>query len=228
MKIVVASCRAYSDAWNPFIKFFKKYWRNCAYDLELHTDSYSYDEIKDDWSNIISNGEDDGWCKNLYNTLTQSHDELTLFMQEDFFLTAPVDTGFISRAETLIKFNPLINCIRLYPCPGADTKWGDEFGLISDDAPYRVSCQSAIWRTSHLLELLKCVSTPWQFEIENTLRRPSGLYLSIYRDKYPNNSFPLQYYCTAIVRGKWQKDAIKHCMDNNVYVDLTRRPVESK
>lgn len=223
MKTVVASCRHYSDAWHPFIKLFKKFYPK-GYAI-LATDSWSFDEVKQDWDEIISVGEDLGWCKNLISCLSKIEDPYFLFMQEDFFLNEKVDDSFINRCETFMKFDDTINCIRLYPCPGPDARWNDELGIIGSGAPYRVSCQAAIWRKSHLIDILKTVETPWQFEIEGSRSNPSGLYLSVYRDRKP---WPVEYYCSAINRGKWNPDALKFCEDNRIYVDKTRREVESK
>ena len=38
---------------------------------------------------------------------------------------------------------------------------------LTDDSPYRLSCQPAIWNRKYLLQYLKPGLTPWQFESQH-------------------------------------------------------------
>lgn len=87
MEIVVASCRAYADAWGPFLKLFRKFWPNCCYHVKLATDIGGPEWEGDQ----IQVGGDLGWSSNLLHGLSFIKEELVLLMQEDFFLNGPVD-----------------------------------------------------------------------------------------------------------------------------------------
>lgn len=220
--IAVISCYAYRDAWRPFIDLLRRFWPDCPYQVVLVTDqagSALYDVYG--WDYIHQCGSDLGWAKNLlhfFSTLDERTQNI-LLMQEDFFITELVDTTKIKLADDAAK---LAHCVRIYPCPGPDTKLTDDFGLIAEDAPYRVSCQAAVWNREHLTSILDKVNTPFEFEIEGTKLKLKGTYLSVYREK----KYPLSYICSAISRGKWNPDAIKLCQTLGIDIDTTMRPIE--
>lgn len=41
--ILLCSCDAYSDCWEPFFKLLKKFGDNCPYRIQLNTESAKYD-----------------------------------------------------------------------------------------------------------------------------------------------------------------------------------------
>ena len=49
-------------------------------------------------------------------------------------------------------------------------------------------------------------------------------FLSIKRSQL----LPIDYLCTAIVKGRWTKEAIELLQENNIKVKLKKRKVESK
>jgi hypothetical protein len=219
MEIVVASCRAYSDAWEPFQALFRKFWKDCPYHVTLVTDF-----ADERWrGRFLQAGTDLGWSRNLIHGLSLVQSEHVLLMMEDFFLNDKVDNQIIWQALKTFQTDGKVQCIRLMPCPGPDGEdYNEYFGRITIGAPYRVSCQTAIWRKSSLERLLRLTNDAWSFEIDGTNMRTEGDFLSVYR-KQP---FPFSYYNSAINRGKWNPGALEFCRNNGVSVDTSRRPVE--
>lgn len=61
--------------------------------------------------------------------------------------------------------------LRLVPMPGPDIVIEESIlGIISKEAPYRVSTQGAVWRKDILAALLKKGESAWEFELNGTKR----------------------------------------------------------
>lgn len=223
MKIVVASCSSYSDAWGPFISLFRKYWPNCEYDVVLVTDGGPYE--KGLWTRIEStkDGKDYGWNENLANFIESDDSDIILLMQEDFFINAPVNVDLIKKGYNYIRRSLATTCLRLMPCPGPDYQLDGTFGIIDSNAAYRVSCQAALWEPDELARILRQTNCISDFEISGSKKSGNGIFLSVYRNHYP----PLPYIVSAISRGKWNPDAIKLCQQEGIEIDTTRRPIDN-
>ncbi len=223
MEIIVPSTHKYSDAWGPFVALFRKFWPDCQFPLTLITDTQNE---RWDGDEAIVIGEDKGWCRNFLLGLQKVDADFILLMQEDFFLNRPVDKAFIARALKMMLDDDKIGCFRLYPCPGPDVPLGDDYGLIKPDAPYRVSCQSAIWRKTTIIEVLARNNSPREFEIDGTRQMAQNgqhwKFLSVMREP---NAWPLQYYCSAITRGEWTPDSIEFVKSHGIPIDTSRRGV---
>lgn len=228
MEIVVASCGKYSDAWKPFVGLFRKFWPDCPYKLNLITDKLT---APWDGDNAIVVGDDLGWGDNLVAGLRslKSYAKHILLLQEDFFLNAPVNSDTIRSVLSEMNSNPNIGCFRLYPCPGPDLPFSDWYGLIRHDAPYRVSCQAAIWYRPELEIMAVHQGTAADFEIIGTARSKNRCacvkFMSIKRYD-DTNKWPFQYYCSAITRGMWEPDAVAFARAQGIDVDTTKRPIK--
>ena len=166
-----------------------------------------------------------GWSRNLYTGLAALHSDIVLFMQEDFFICGPVDEAYIIKAIRQMQQHSDISCFRLMPCPGPDKDIDADHGQIAQDAPYRVSCQAALWRREDLMGICQRTTSPGSFEIEGT-RLASDLrtvFLSVRRDRNP---WPLPYLVSAVSRGLWNPDAITLCNKLKIPIDTENRPVE--
>lgn len=223
MQIVVPSTTHYSDCWHPFMALFRKFWTDCQFPVTLITDTQT-----DPWEGdeAIVMGQDYGWCKNFLLGLEKVDSEFVLMMQEDFFLNYPVDKAFVMKALKILLDEDRADCFRLYPCPGPEIPIGEDYGLIKAGAPYRVSCQSAIWRKSALMDICSRFDKPGQFEMNGTeyvnMNKADRYYFSVMREP---NAWPLQYYCTAIVKGEWNPGAVEFVKKQGIPIDTSRRPI---
>lgn len=208
MKIAIASCLKYRDAWGPFLALFGKFWPNCPYEVVLVTDS---DSPGKPWCHVVSD-------------FAAAQTQPILLMQEDLFLTAPVQKDLIERALGELRSQNAA-MVRLYPCPGANEEYGDRhFGRIAKGTAYRVSCQAAIWTPSALREIASHFETPAEFELAGTplSDRFDAPFLAFKRDVHP---WPMEYLCSAISRGKWNPDAITLCERHGIPLDRSMRAV---
>lgn len=220
MKIAVITCWKYRDCWKPFAALFRKFWPDCPHELTLVTDEHHYVPLPD-----VRIFDTPGTWVEVLAAFASEQTEPVLWLQEDFLLTAPVDANAIYRAlDRLEHFQA--GCVRLYPCPGAETDFGDpEFGAIAQGVPYRISCQAALWDPEYLTSICSDVGpgSARDFELKGSFLSNSyaNPVLGWKRDVKP---WPLEYLCTAIVTGKWDPNAKKLCEENGVLgVDWTMR-----
>jgi len=116
-------------------------------------------------------------------------------------------------------------CLRLYPCPGPDLPCPDnqEVGAISKGSDYRLSLQTAIWDKNILNTLLRNGESAWELEIKGT-KRTNELDVPFLCVK---NNPPINYFCTAVVKGKWVKEAVELCKNEGIKIDLKIRPMQT-
>lgn len=226
MKIVVASCWKYRDAWKPFFGLLEKFWPTRPYPVELLTDRFdgNYEEINGALVTVAD--KDYGWCGNLsaYARAAAATEGSLMVMQEDFLLNAPVNEHLIEKGLQQLEERKAA-MVRLYPCPGGDIPYGDKwYAEIPKGTRYRVSCQATIWNPYFLAGIAGQCATPADFEIRGS--ELSGDYmepfLAFRRDVQP---WPLSYICSAISRGKWEPDALEFCRQQGIEVDTSLRPV---
>src|SRR2546423_10304901 len=85
--VLVSSCDAFFDAWRPFAALFQKFWGDCPLEIFLLTNHLS---VRSRRFQSISVGRDRGWSSNLQIALEKIPQLFVLYLQEDYFLTAPV------------------------------------------------------------------------------------------------------------------------------------------
>jgi hypothetical protein len=112
------------------------------------------------------------------------------------------------------------------PCPGPDFPIEDdpETGEIAPGAPYRVSCQAAIWKVVLLRKILDRTMGASSFELQGTrvARSYPERFLSVKRERQP---WPFPYLVSGITRGLWNPDALELFRRLEIPVDLSLRAV---
>lgn len=229
--VVIMTCDAFSDAWTPFFGMFFKYWPNCPYEIYLCGESLVFDHPR---VQNISLGNGIEWSARLLKALDSIPQEYLLFMLEDYVLLKPVNTMEVERhLDIMLELDAAY--LRLIPAPPPDESIPDYpgIGLILPGSAYRNSTQAAFWKKQKLRDLLDPTETIWDFELAGVHRTNqfSEPFLSVEPDM--NNSpaetgdYPLVYFCTAISRGKWLREAVRLIKRNGFEVDLDARHQES-
>lgn len=211
--VVVASCFRYRQVWRPFFALFRKHWPDCPYRVFFVSDMGGSPQPAPAFEGVenIVFPADNGWCSTMITALEGLTwvDRVVLF-QEDFLLTAPVDTHAVRQLVQYSHAND-VGCLRMCPCPGPDKPWIHHFlGEIGKDADYRVSLQLAIWKRTVLLGLMKHGEAPWAVEA-NGKARSSGVaepFLSLWRESENVPGGPVRYFITAVTRGVWERGAL--------------------
>jgi hypothetical protein len=92
--VLVSSCDAFFDAWRPFAFFFRKFWPECPFRIRLITNRL---EVRSSLIRALPVGKDLGWASNTQLALERIATPYVLYLQEDYFLTAPVDSAQLAR-----------------------------------------------------------------------------------------------------------------------------------
>ncbi len=225
VSVLVVSCDKYRDLWAPFFTLFFKYWPDCPYRIYLCSNEASYEDRR---VNTILSGPDRSWSTNLKRCLERLTTECLILFQEDFLFSRSVNTKKVAVLVTYLLTHEAA-CLRLMPYPPPEKVINVSLGVgeIAKGVPYRVSLQTAIWRRDVLYELLKDGESPWDFEYAGSIRSNSTdkQFLSVIRDN--RERWPLEYFGTAIVQGKWVRQAVALCAREGIRIDRKQRAIES-
>ena len=219
LAVIVVSCDLYSDVWKPFFTLFFKYWNDCPFCLYLTSNFLQYPDSRVKTINLEN---DENWSSSLKKALKKINENYVMIILEDFLITHYVDTRQIKELwQYMLEKNAA--CLRLFPCPGPDKSCKDNpnVGLIVKGAPYRSSTMVAIWDKEILLTLLQNGETAWEFELKGT-KRTNNLdrpFLSVINSNDP----PIQYICSAIIRGKWIPELPAFFKKEGIHIDFSQR-----
>lgn len=211
--VVVSSCDAFFDCWQPFAAFFRKFWPSCPFPVHLIVNKLP---IRSSFVHAIAVGEDRDWASNMKTALGHIDVERVLYFQEDYFLTAAVDEErlardfayafendvdafcFRARSEIEPHFEPL----------------NDDFGVVPSDSDGRTRCQLTLWKRGALLSVLRDGETAWEMESRGS-ERTRDLNILSYSTR---GRAPVPYLMSAIVRGLWTPEAIALCAEHGVAI----------
>jgi hypothetical protein len=230
--VLVLSCDKFSDAWDPFFNMFFKYWPDCPYTIYLCAETRDYEDKR---VKTIKPGKELGWSARLQWALQNIPEEYVLFLLEDYIFLKPVSSERIERHFNILKETD--SCyLRLFPCPGPDESLEGYpgIGLIHPGSPYRNCTQAAIWKRDAMLSIIDPNESVWDFELIGVKRaeKLDGMFLCVEvddkGDPLEEGDYPITYYCTAINRGKWRRDAVRIIRDHGFSVDLKARPQETR
>jgi hypothetical protein len=232
--IFVNTCDKFEDCWLPFFKLFSTYWPGYKGVIYLNTD---YKDFKYPGLNIVclknAEAKQDAhkitWSECLIRGLTNIENEVVLYLQEDYFLKGAVQGKLISEYAELIRKSD-VACIHLTDQntsgPFIRSSPYHNLWIIGIDAPYRVSCQAALWNKERLLTYLKKYESAWNFEEFGTKRSrlKKDTFLTVDRNMVKINEFEIiPYVFTGIVQGKWFEEVIPLFEEHDISVDYSIR-----
>jgi len=225
--VIINSFDGFSDCWPGLIHGLTKYWPDCPYPIHLVSN------FKDCDAGDVSTlkvGDLASWSERLLAALSRVHTPYILFLQEDYWLTSPVDTERVEEYVRVMERDDL-SYIRLLavPPPGLDSPSDPRLGIIARDSGYRTSTQIALWRREVLSELLVPGESVWQFELEGTprSRRYGDTFLSVKAHDDDPYYWGMYYLCTAVNAGRWSRAAKRYAETEGVAMDFGQRRSET-
>ncbi len=220
--VVVSSCDAFFDAWRPFQAFFERFWADCPFDVFLLTNEL---RVRSARLRPLPVGPDRGWSSNLLFALEKIEHPYLLYLQEDYFLTAPVDRPQMARDFAhVIEGGADSLCFRARSAPDPGMRpLNDRFGVVPLESDGRTRCQVTLWKRSALQSILRVGETAWNFEARGSARTQKMEILSYLR----RENAPIPYLMSAISRGLWMPEAIALCRNYGVTIDPFFRPIFS-
>src|SRR5688572_20936347 len=92
--IVVNTTDSFEDCWQPFFKLFDKYWAGSKPSIFLNTETkdFSYSGLDITCSKVAGSNPTSriAWGECLLRCLEKIDTEMILYLQEDYFINAPV------------------------------------------------------------------------------------------------------------------------------------------
>jgi hypothetical protein len=203
----------------PFAKLLHRFWPDCPWSITLLTNHQAVDlpGIR-----CLPLGEDRGWAGNMLAALDQLSCDRILYLQDDYFLQAPVCHSHLINA-LLFAEQHQAGYLRLSGAPDPDGPRDRLTGIgsLSSGLKFRVSLQAAWWQRNTLERLLVPGETGWQMEIEGTVRsrKLDEPFLGVSSQRPV-----IDYYRhTGILKGKWVPGALRLCKRHGITVDTSRR-----
>ncbi|CAN5510835.1 hypothetical protein BH20VER1_BH20VER1_03340 [soil metagenome] len=204
--IVVSSYDGFFDAWRPFAFFFRKFWPQCPFPVHLITNEL---EVRSSFIRGIRVGADHGWASNMQRALQHIRAPYILYLQEDYFLTAPVHEEQLARDFTFaMEQNAASFCFFDLALLEAEFQPQEPpFAVVPEQSKGRTRLQTTLWKRDVFESLLRPGENAWHMEARGSERTRDLLMFSY----GPNESSPIQYLMSGIVRGLWTPEAVAHC-----------------
>ena len=232
--IIVNSCDSYSDAWEPFFKLFSIYWPDCKCPLYLNSEfkDYSWPGLDVRVIKTGGNGTEPipSWSDRLLQVLRTIDKPYVLYLQEDYFLNAPVRVDVIREFLRIMKAEnySTINLMEVGGNRGITPS--EKYPMlckVPQNGNYRINTQSGIWKRERLMAYLKAGESVWDFERKGTLRAQNtedSFYCQNPQMFNKDGSYIYPYVRTGIVRAKWFAPAVVDLFNqHNIKVDFTKR-----
>jgi len=172
--LLVHTCDRYEFLYKGFEIFFNQFW-----DHNIATNNYfATEEIIVDikpFKNILSGKAE--WSDRLIKILSDEiKEDYVLYMQEDMWLTKPVNGQFFKELFSYAISNS-IDCIKLHSSEVYQTiPTGTDFcglsltKLNNEKSKYLMSHQVTLWKKEFLLKQLRKNEHPWRNERRATKR----------------------------------------------------------
>ncbi len=214
--IVVFSCDKNEEVFPVCLKLLNKYYPN-------HPRVYVLTETSffDGAVNITCNMPLNEWSKRIRYSLGEIPYEKVLFMCDDIFLKAPVNTEKLKEASKIIKDNVAnVNFEKSFMETDVDSEYKG-FKFRPPGSHIRVSLLCGLWSRKKLMEILTEVCSPWDIEAR---QKDYGF------DYYTNDGESIfswlndhPYGNGAIRNGKWQSQVKDFLEKENIEVDYNKK-----
>lgn len=167
MKIIVITCDKYAWIIPIFLHFFRKYWPDNPYEIEIITN-----ENHIDGNVFYGHSGESRWGKRVIDYLKQSKEDKFLMFLDDYLLSEIVNTEKIQRAEETCKDN--IGSVNLHAPPryfedhtiNSNIKGFREYPV---DGNYSFSDGPVIYQKQYLLDILRDEDV-WKSEVKGSKR----------------------------------------------------------
>lgn len=219
--ILVYSCHRNSDMWPIFLKLFKKYWKDCPYNLLLLTDKEEMEETIADFDKVVA--LDSSWYNMLMKGIESAGTPYISLWMDDYLLCDYVNTADIEKQLSNAKRYNAAN-IRLLESDtikASDFSENNEYHIYKPGTAYSFSTQVGIWDAKLLKELIKPEWSPWDFERIGSMDNKNLMQPLLGAKNYV---FP---YIEGVRRGKWMREGASLCKRLGIELDLGKRPIMS-
>lgn len=222
LSIIVYSCWKNRDMWKIFSQLFRKFWRDCPFQIILVTDQYQQTQDQYVFTKIVQ--IDDTWAKMIKAGISEAQTPYVSLWMDDYLLCDYVENKDIEKQlERAIKYNAAN--LRLIESPVCHAHWQrhKNIGYYKRGMAYSFATQIGIWDSSFLKKTLKNKWSAWDFERIASLEKGNGqleyeqpILVAL------DYEFP---YEEGVRKGKWMQQGAKLCRRNGIILDTKVRPV---
>lgn len=230
MAVLVNSSDGFRDCWLPFFRLLETYWPECRFPLYLNIESGHYAHPTLDVRCLnhpaLPSGENVPWSDRLLASLAAIPEQYVLYLQEDYFLDAPVDNARLEECLAAVDGAGL-GCVHLTPYGSHGGNRTAELPYLVDVprvSHYRLSTQAAIWNKDVLASYVRPDESVWETEILGTLRswsRPALIRTVAPGDR--GRGPIMSYTGTGVIRGKWHPAVEPLFSRHGIEIDFARR-----
>lgn len=220
--VVVSSCDAFFDAWRPFVFFFRKHWPDCPFPVHLIVNQL---KVRSSVVRPVPVGPDRDWAANMEVALASISQPYILYFQEDYFLTGPINDAQLADDFTY-AFDHDVATFCFYPRSQLEPNFqslNDRYGIVPRDSDGRTRLQVTLWKKEVLQATLRPGESAWNMEARASERTRDLLVLCYSQQQ----SLPVPYLMSAIVRGLWMPEAISMCEKEGVEISPRFRSTHS-
>jgi len=227
--IIIMSCDPYSDVWDSMTETFDRFWPHCPFEVYLCSENKKFEHT---WIKNIRTEKRMGWGEMLDFVLKKVNTPYVIYMQEDYLLKSTINNDQVFTWLTFFE-STRAAYLRMLPWPNPDLLFENrtDVGLISEKDPFRTSLQCAVWDKCVLQKLVKVDESGWDFEA-NSGARTQGMnrpFLSLKAEvdyaTMNDLTYPIDYFATGVLHGKWMREAIFYFRKIGVNIDPGKRGV---
>lgn len=234
--VLVSSCDAYEELWEPFFKLYNRAWSNNTFPIVLNTESKKFekDDLEVKSFCLYAENEKVPWGKRLKETLKKIDTEYILFFLDDFWIDGEIDEREINECIRRMNEDRTISVFSFMETfeGSYDDKKFAGFERRKLVAKYRFNCQAALWRRKHLIQYLRDYESPWEWEVYGNWRSYRYFWRKFYSRKAESKQtipyiFSVNGYAhggLVLVSGKWYLPLLEYFENKyNIEVDKTTR-----
>lgn len=231
MAVLINSSCGYDDCWLPFFRLLEICWPDCPFPLYLNSEEGTYEHGPFRIHCLTHKGQHGRrmpWSDQLRTALVAIPQRYVLYLQEDYFLDAPVDQPRIAECLAVVAGAGL-GCIHLTPFGAHGGTRRAELPYLVDVprvSPYRFSTQAAIWDKHVLASYLGSDESAWETEMLGTLRswsRPAPV-RSVTHAAHGVRPI-VSYTGTGIIRGRWHPAVLPLFARHGIDIDFSKRGI---
>lgn len=232
--LLVNSTDGYADCWEPFFRLMAVYWPQYQDEALLNAETRSIEvpgvSIRPTFNAKAFGGRHPTWTEAILYALDQAETDIILYVQEDYFLKAPVQHDLLCELARIME-DRQITYLGLMDegaqGPFTPSGFDERLWKIGQGDKYRISLQACMFSKSRMRKYFRRHENPWHFEYYGNIRarRTRDEFYTLNRDLFSaarNPVFP--YDLTGIVSRQWKRDVVEDLFArHDIQVDFAQR-----
>lgn len=230
LTILVCTCDAYEDLWNPFFTLLRTYWPDLDSKIIMNTEtkSFSFDGLD---ITTYSFGKFE-YGQRMLKHLDKIETPFFILLLDDFFLRSLVSTSMVEKMIGFLETNKEVACMYCDENKYVNNEQPfPPFYRMNRYAPYKLNMQAAIWRTDSFKKYWRPYDNPWRWEafVNITTFDKKDIFYCLKERKNSPIDYGFNPDGMGVYRGKWVLEDVKPLfVKHNINIDFTKRGTYNK